>query len=268
MNLEDISTQLLFTTVPVWTLRGDGTQSSGTGFILSLPVIGVTNQQVPLLVTNAHVVRGAQKGLLDFVERDGSGPKRGARLRIEVDSVTLTSFVDESIDLAIVPIGGLLNLLEQGGRPAYFRSVSLDVIPTDEVISNLGALEEITFIGYPSGLYDEHNVSPIIRRGITATPPWNDFQGLPAFLIDAGVFPGSCGSPVFILNQGAYATPGGLNVGSRLLFMGVLSEAILRTEANLPPVFLGIGRVIKAARVRQFAEQIRDRIAPPRGPQS
>lgn len=262
MNLDDISTQLLFTTVPVWVLRSDGKQSSGTGFILSLPIPGMESQQLPLLVTNAHVVKGAQRGLIDLVEREGNGPKRGSRLRVEIDGATLTAFMDDANDLAIVPIGGLLNQLEGSGRPVFFRSVSPDLIATEEVIADLAALEEVTFIGYPSGLYDEHNVAPITRKGITATPPWNDFQGQPAFLIDAGVFPGSSGSPVFIFNQGAYATRGGLTVGSRLLFMGVLTEAILRTEKDVPPVFLGIGRVTKASRLRQFAEQVRAKLAP------
>lgn len=260
MNLQDISTQLLFTTAPVWVQRANGEQSFGTSFILSLPVPDSQDQQIPLLVTNAHVVADAQRALVDFVEREGEGPKRGSRLRVEVDGRTMTSFVDQPNDLAVVPIGGLFNQLEQDGRSVFFRSVSADLIPNDQVISDLAAMEEVTFIGYPSGLYDEHNVSPIIRRGITATPPWNDFCGHPAFLIDAGVFPGSSGSPVFIMNQGAYATRGGLVVGNRLLFMGVLTEAILRTEPNLPPVFLGLGRVTKAQRVREFAEQVRDQL--------
>lgn len=262
MNLNDISTQLLFTTVPIWVLRSDGNQSSGTSFILSLPIPGEGNQQIPLLVTNAHVVRDAQRGLIDLVEREGQTPKRGSRLRVEIDGAALTTFIDEENDLAIIPIGGLLNQLEDSGRPVFFRSVSLDLITTDDVIADLAALEEVTFIGYPSGLYDEHNVTPIIRKGITATPPWNDFQGQPAFLIDAGVFPGSSGSPVFIFNQGAYATRSGLTVGNRLLFMGVLTEAILRTEKDVPPVFLGIGRVTKASRLRQFAEHVREKLAP------
>lgn len=260
MNLQDISTQLLFTTAPVWVQRASGEQSFGTSFILSLPVPDAQDQQIPLLITNAHVVADAQRALVDLVEREGDGPKRGSRLRVEVDGQTMTSFVDTPNDLAVIPIGGLLNQVQQAGRPVFFRSVSPDLFPSDEVISDLAALEEVTFIGYPSGLYDEHNVSPIIRKGITATPPWNDFRGQPAFLIDAGVFPGSSGSPVFIMNQGAYPTRGGLVVGNRLLFMGVLTEAILRTERDLPPVFLGIGRVTKARRVREFAEHVRDEL--------
>jgi hypothetical protein len=260
MNLQDISTQLLFTTAPLWVQRASGEQAFGTAFILSLPIPGSSEQQMPFLVTNAHVVADAQRAIVDLVEREGDAPKWGRRLRVEIDGPTITAFTHALDDLAIVPIGGLLNQLEQGGRHVFFRSVSQDLIPTEQILADLAAMEEVTFIGYPSGLYDEHNLSPIIRRGITATPPWNDFRGQPAFLIDAGVFPGSSGSPVFIMNQGAYATRGGLVLGSRLLFMGVLTEAILRTERDLPPVFLGLGKVIKASRLRDFTEQVREQL--------
>jgi len=260
MNLQDISTQLLFTTVPICIQRSDNSRLFGTGFILSLPAEGSTDQQIPLLVTNAHVVRGAKHAIIELVEREGDGPKRGSRLKVEFDGHMMTSFVDDKNDLAVVPIGGVLNQLQQDKRPPFFRSVSMDLMPTEQVISDLAAKEDVTFIGYPSGLYDQYNVSPIIRRGITATPPWYDFQGQPAFLIDAGVFPGSSGSPVFIMNQGAYTTREGLIVGNRLLFMGVLTEAILRTEQSLPPVFIGLGKVIKASCVREFAEEIKERL--------
>lgn len=256
MNLQDISTQLLFTTMPIWVERHDGTQVFGTAFILSLPVPGRVDQQIPLLVTNAHVVANARRGLIDLVERAGAAPKRGGRLRVEITGDMLGRFVDNVLDLALVPIGGLLNQLEQEKRPAFFRSVSADLIPSAEALEALAAMEEVAFIGYPSGLYDEHNVTPLIRRGITATPVWNDFQGQPEFLIDAGVFPGSSGSPVFILNQGAYPTKDALVVGNRLLFLGVLSESILRTAPNVPPVFLGIGKVIKSQQLQVFAASV------------
>ncbi|NLC13253.1 MAG: trypsin-like peptidase domain-containing protein [Chloroflexi bacterium] len=258
MNLHDLSTQLLFTTAPVW-VQQTSEQSFGTSFIFSLPVPDTENQQTPFLVTNAHVVKNARKAIVELVERQGDLPKRGGRLRVEIDGNAITSFMDEPNDLAVVPIGGLINKLEKQGRPVFFRSITPNLIPNERALSDLSAIEEVTFIGYPSGLYDDHNINPIIRRGITATPPWNDFRGKPAFLIDAGVFPGSSGSPVFIMNQGAYAEKGGLTIGTRLLFLGVLTEAILRTEPYLPPVFLGLGLVTKAHRVYEFAEQVRKR---------
>lgn len=53
-----------------------------------------------------------------------------------------------------------------------------------------------------------------------------DYGGEPAFLIDASVFPGSSGSPVFIANFATYMNPRTGEVfagGSRTMFLGVLS---------------------------------------------
>jgi len=84
---------------------------------------------------------------------------------------------------------------------------------------------------------------PIIRQGITATPIWNQFNGENVFLIDAGVFPGSSGSPVFIYNHGSYPTKDGIAIGNRLLFIGVISETMIRNEADAKS-YLDLGKVI------------------------
>jgi hypothetical protein len=253
MNLNDISTQLLFTTVPIWT-EGPRGKASATAFIYNYPVVSKPGQSVPLLVTNHHVVNDATRGVIEMVERDGDGPSRTKRVRVELDRATLNAAVDVELDLALIPMGPVLNQLETSGRPAFFRAVTPDILPAAEVINDLAALEEVVFIGYPSGIRDEVNSNPLIRRGITSTPVWNDYHGKPAFLIDAGVFPGSSGSPVFILNQGAYATRGGLTVGSRLLFLGVISQSMIRSD-GAQQTFLGLGHVINSGALRQFIER-------------
>jgi hypothetical protein len=253
VNLNDISTQLLFTTVPIWVEKPGGTTVSATGFIYNVPVVDKPGQFIPLLLTNHHVVDGAIRGLLELVERVGDQPAPSKRVRAQLDAGQLTARVDAALDLAAVPLGPLLNQLEQSGRPVFFRSIGPDLMPSQSAIDDLAAMEEIVFIGYPSGLRDVRNATPLVRRGITATPVWNDFEGDPAFLIDAGVFPGSSGSPVFILNQGAYATKEGLTVGNRLLFLGVLSHSIIRPEPN-SNVFLGLGKVVKSGAVRSFVD--------------
>lgn len=106
-------------------------------------------------------------------------------------------------------------------------------------------IEDITFIGYPSGLYDERNKISIIRQGITATPIWNNFRGEKAFLIDAGVFPGSSGSPVFIYNRGTYPSKDGIILGNRLLFVGIISQTMLRDNTT-GKSFLNLGKVINS----------------------
>lgn len=127
-------------------------------------------------------------------------------------------------------LGPTLNQVAAAGRPAFFRSITPDIIPSADAIAELAAVEDVIFIGCPSGLRDEINANPIVRRGITATPVWYDFQGRPQFLIDEGVFPGSSGSPVFIFNQGAYPTKNGLTIGNRLLFLGMVWQSMLRDD--------------------------------------
>lgn len=89
-----------------------------------------------------------------------------------------------------------------------------------------------TCTGYPSGIYDRQNLIPIIRRGTTATPAYLDYNGTPTFLIDASVFPGSSGSPVLIVNEGSYRRGNELVIGSRTLFLGVVSSVLVRYETG------------------------------------
>jgi hypothetical protein len=240
--------------MPIWVEYLGGGQGSGTGFIFVSQVHD--SQSIPFFVTNLHVVNNAKRGLIEFARRENDNPVRGKRIRVEVDGNLLVNFVDTKNDLAIIPIAPVLNQLEESGQQIFFRSISPDLIPDPSVLEQLGAVEEITFIGYPSGLYDETNVTPIVRRGITATPIWNDFQDRPAFLIDAGVFPGSSGSPVFLFNQGGYGASGGFVIGNRLFFLGVLSEAIIRKESINTDVFLGLGKVIKSQLLHQFVNNV------------
>jgi hypothetical protein len=98
---------------------------------------------------------------------------------------------------------------------------------------SLDALESVTFIGYPNGIWDTKNLLPIARRGTTATPIAVDFENSPCFLIDASVFGGSSGSPVFIFNQGMYTNKGGgTTIGSRLFFVGIIAAVFYRTQLN------------------------------------
>jgi len=167
------------------------------------PSANHSDKSIPLLVTNHHVVEGARKGRIEFAAKDGDLPAKGKGIRVEVDGDALTKYGNPEYDLAAMPIAPILNQLEESGRLAFFRSIVFSLIPTEETVQCLAAIEEVTFVGYPRGLYDERNVSPLVRRGIIATPIWNDFEGKPVFVIAASVFPGSSGSPVFCSTKAA-----------------------------------------------------------------
>lgn len=248
MNLNDLSTQLLFTTVPLWVRKSSGV-STGTGFLYNVPLPEDPTKSIPILVTNYHVVEGASEAVIELVEREGDAPILQKRVRAQIPAELLLARTDARLDVALIPLGPLLNQLDAAKRPVFFRAVGPEVIPSPEVISELAAVEDVVFIGYPSGVRDEHNSTPLIRRGITASPVWNDFGNEPVFLIDAGVYPGSSGSPVFIMNQGSYTTRNGLVVGTRLLFLGLITSTMLRAE-SVGSAYLGLGRVVKSTAVK------------------
>ncbi len=250
MNIKSISTQLLYSTVPIWGEKENGEQVSGTGFFFSFTT--EKNFTIPLLVTNYHVLKDVTRGIFEFAGRENDMPTKD-KVRIEFDSSVINRNKNETIDLVAIPIASVINEMEQKGKPIFFRSITPDIVPSEEQINNLAAIEEVTFIGYPSGIYDSYNVSPIVRRGITATPVWNNFKGDPSFLIDAGVYPGSSGSPVFLFNQGSYSTNDGVTIGSRLMFLGVISESFVRSTHK--ESFLGLGKVINSRATLDYLKQ-------------
>jgi len=256
MNLNDLSTQLLFTTAPIWSQKNDGKISSGTAFFYNLPIPGKENQVLPLLVTNYHVIEDSKRVLAELINGDPTQtPFPKEKIKAELDPQLFLEYSSKELDIAATPIGPILNASIAQGKSIFFRGLEPAMVAKNKTLSDLAALEEILLIGYPSGLRDEINSTPIIRRGITATPAWNNFQGKPFFLIDAGVFPGSSGSPVLIFNQGSYATKEGISFGNRVLLLGVITETIIRTESD-SNVYLGLGKAVRAERIHDFLETI------------
>lgn len=89
-------------------------------------------------------------------------------------------------------------------------------------------------IGYPNGIWDAKNNLPIIRKGVTATHPAINFNGKSEFLTDIASFPGSSGSPVFLLNVGGYMdSQGNVFMGtSRVKLLGVHYAGALHTATG------------------------------------
>lgn len=242
MNINDVSTQLMYTTVPIYAQNQDKTYSSGTGFIFSVRESDTLS--IPLLVTNYHVLENAVAGFFELHIAENGEPTDKS-VRVQFDRAIISGNRLGNLDLIAVPLAATLNDFAKRSVELFFRSVDQKMIPTQDQWDNFAAIEDITFIGYPNGLYDDKNKMSIIRKGITATPIWNNFKGEEAFLIDAGVFPGSSGSPVFIYNKGSFSTKDGLAIGNRLLFVGVISQTMLRTNATGKD-FLDLGKVINS----------------------
>lgn len=255
MNLNDIGTQLLYTTFPIFSESEDGSKGSATAFVYSVSIPEKKDITIPFLVTNYHVVEKAKRCFVRFVRSKDGQPTR-ENITIEIHGDQLLKMADQENDLAVIPIGPAINQLQTSGNPVFFRSINPILIPTLDIVNTLGAIEEVTFVGCPSGIFDDVNSTPLIRRGITASPIWNDFGGKPFFVIDAGVFPGSSGSPVFIYNQGSYATDKGITIGTRVFFVGVICSVFLSGENEKNKAFLGLGKVIKSHKLKEIVDGV------------
>lgn len=147
----------------------------------------------------------------------------------------------------------------------FFKAVSYDMLATFEE-SELSVAQNINFIGYPDNRFDELNNLPLIRTGIIASHPRLDFNGGPVFIIDAQVFPGSSGSPVYIDLTYENIKNGEIVLGARnIKLLGVVSSTMIRNNQlqaiQTSTVYttqgvLGLGIVFKATAIKELIDSI------------
>ena len=231
MKVETAAKQLLFST-----LRIQSGASVGTGAIVSHRWTG--EKEGPFLVTNKHVIAGSKVATLTFIVGAGEGDDRTPVLG-QKHSISLqaeggrmwTGHPSDEVDIAVLPLGPVIRRIAEDGVTAFYRAIPTAMIPNDDEMKDVDAVEDVLFVGYPSGVYDTANNLPIARMGITATPPTVDYEGQPTFLIDASVFPGSSGSPVLLYKSGAWSTRDNqLRHGEHLRLLGILGSAYLRED--------------------------------------
>ena len=224
------------------TLRIETERSVGTGFIFEQkwkdPKTG-SELTGNFLVTNKHVIADADKGTIRFTLRtdDDSGPELGKWFDVNIDRRQWKWWAGhpvEDVDIAVFPLNPILEILKKRRVNPFFSVVDAKLLPENSPFGDLNALERILFVGYPNGVYDASNNLPVIRSGITATAPGVDYEGRPRFLIDASVFPGSSGSPIFAYDRGAWLSgTSDWTVGSeRVVFLGVLASVLYRELAG------------------------------------
>ena len=279
LKVDRIGRSLLFTTALVRSQLGPGLISAGTSFFydgyLGDASSGVS---IPMLITNKHVIGNATGGTVRLLRAENGEPSLGNSVEINFHATDWVGHPDPYVDVTAVAIGGVLAQLEQQGTPVFFRQITRDLLPAPEVIDDLDVVEPVTFVGYPASLFDTANLTPIIRRGTTATPIQLNYCDNPQFLIDASIFPGSSGSPVFIVNENGYRQGTSFVMGtSRVLFLGIVAAVHQQTStgrivtATTPQVqfdqMVDLGLVFKWTAVEETISELCqqrgiDRLAP------
>jgi hypothetical protein len=249
-------TDIFFATVRIMTLEESGVEASiGTGFIFYVETNNPEHKTALLLISNRHVFGGPNRRIiLNFTKAidDRSAPNYGEIVTFdEIYGDGYIEHPDDNVDLA----GLIISNIMDSGTDVFYRCMKTEII-SDLSEPELYPGKEIWFVGYPHGLFDERHNLPILRRGYIASLPNIDFNGQKVFLVDAQVFPGSSGSPVFV------------NYGTNFKLAGVITETMVKYEelvtmpsvlANPPENYavqqiLGLGVVIKTHALKELLD--------------
>ena len=251
MQLKFFQEQIFFAIVriTVGTQGGSGA-SIGTGFLYRVPVS--EDRFCILLVSNRHVYGDPKNPIqLIFHEKDPNDPSRpllGQTVSLQGHSFAsvFAAHPEPSVDLACVNVSNI-------GDPQYsiyYKYLDHSVLPDFEHEQLLPG-SDVWFLGYPENRFDTKNNLPILRRGCIASIPKVDFEGRSEFLIDAQVFRGSSGSPVFT------------TLGKEFKLVGVVAQTMIRNEKvqAVPTAYtleveqiLGLGIVLKASLLRELLD--------------
>jgi hypothetical protein len=246
ISLESTANRFPYLTARVTGRLADGTTSVGTGFFCKFNMDQGWN--VPVLITNKHVVRDTQTNqiLVHYGERTAAGEivPKGAFATIELDGEKDWIMHPNGVDLAALPLANFLREAERRKECFFWRAINEALLPSEEQLSQLNAVEDVVMVGYPNGLWDEKNNFPLIRKGTTAFHPFHDFKGAPLGVVDIAAFPGSSGSPVLLYNSGTFATGNTIQAGNRVLLLGILSSGpTITAKGNLEIVDIPTSKV-------------------------
>ena len=244
--------QVFFSTVRISIPDQSGSLASvGTGFLFNAPVD--KDRDVVLLISNRHVYRNPSNPIvLNFHKRDPNDPE--AMLLGQTVTLSDKQFDNvyhehpsSDIDLACVNI----SLIANPDNGIYYKTLSADLLSYND--EDLHPGREVWFVGYPEDRFDTAHNLPILRRGYIASIPRVDFQGQPQLLIDAQVFPGSSGSPVFVPLGGKFQL---LGVVTQTMIRNQKLEAVPAIKAIGVQQVLGLGIVLKAHLIRELVDVV------------
>lgn len=261
--MDNVYEQLLYTTLKIECKDNNGKVTSlGTGFLLSRP-IGEDGYKL-YLVSNKHVLMETPNISISFTSKGNGEPKHGQKQVINIKGVdqTVKGHPNPDVDIAVMDCTGLF--LKMNDK-IYYKYVDYSML-ADFHEPELSVAENVYFVGYPDGRYDVVNNLPLIRTGMIASHPQFDFNGQPEFVIDAQVFPGSSGSPVYIDLTYENFKNGQIVVGQRKLkLLGIVAMTMIRNNVlQAVPTgtkyytqeVLGLGIVFKSTAIKEVIDSM------------
>ncbi len=245
MSSMTVAEYMLYSTTKLTSYRGGAVSGTGTGFFYNVPL--GPDEVAFLMVTNKHVVEGASEIAITFhvsAPPPAEGPsgqvvtwKFDVRSRGSGRQFLVIPHPRDDIDLCAINLSSELARASQKGFRFFASPLAREYLPGPEEWQNFDAIEEVTMIGCPRGIYDASHNIPIVRRGISATPLLKDYNGKPEFMVDMACFPGSSGSPIFVYNRDGYfdrRTRKFLSGRQRLHLVGILyAGPLIRSDGQV-----------------------------------
>ena len=137
VNLEDIGTQLMYTTAPIYALRNDKSISAGTSFMFS--VNQTENTSIPLLITNYHVVKDSIGGYVELHIAKKGIPSNEV-VKVQFDKIVLEPNKLGELDLVALPLAGAINDMQGKGKQIFFKSIDCNLLPKSKDIEEFSAI--------------------------------------------------------------------------------------------------------------------------------
>ena len=170
----------------------------GTGFFIQHKFSNQDKMNVfEFVVSNKHVFSDRLSNIVFDVtlKKENGLPDHGNTYQFNGSLVQRMYFEHPNPDVDLACI--MFNSKKINTNELYYLPI-FDEFLENISHSKIASGSQIIFVGYPQGIYDRKNNLPIIRSGIIASALHIDYDGKGQFLIDAQVFRGSSGSPVFV----------------------------------------------------------------------
>lgn len=260
MKLEKFQEQIFFATVRIVSInRKDSSNSSiGTGFLVRCNIDEKKKLGATYLISNKHVFSNPENSVsFDLHARIGNDknhPDLKNMISYEIEKIgnNYIEHPDNNSDLACVNI----SIISSFEHLPFFKELSetsFAKFNVDEILPD----SSVVFTGYPDNRYDTKNNLPIMRHGYIASIPTIDFEDENVFVIDAPVFPGSSGSPVFTLIDNQYKL---LGVISQTMIKGEEVKTIDTKVTAYVNQTIGLGIVIKVDKLVELLEHAKRKL--------
>lgn len=239
-----------YTTNTTIGIRANGTQTiNGTGLFFTFQT---TKGAVPSVITSRRLLEDAQSITFFFLESNFAGmPQYGRMQEITLNKPDLVVFnhPDKDVDLSLIPLTGVLTHFINKKITISFHPITENVIARDSLSKTLNPVETVYLVGYPSGSRKELGGTPFVKRGITATPLFADYNQRKEFLIDIPFYDGQLGAPVYIYQNGNVDRNDQRMDGQRILLAGISTSSFTEAGATV---------AVKASRILEFKKLLEE----------